>query len=95
MHGGAIAAIADTACGYAALSLMAPGTGILTAEFKVNLLAPARGERLVAQGRVVKPGRLLTVAQGEVHALAGAERTLVAVLTATLVSLEGREGVAD
>ena len=94
VHAGAISTIADTACGYAALTLMAPGTGILTAEFKINLLAPGRGERLIACGRVVKPGRLLTVAQADVHALDG-ERRLVAVLTATLVSLEGREGVSD
>ncbi len=68
VHAGVVSTIADSACGYAALSLMPAGAGVLTAEFKVNLLAPAEGERLVASGRVVKPGRTLTVAQAEVHA---------------------------
>src|SRR5688572_3883733 len=60
VHAGAVASIADSACGYAALSLMAPGVGVLTAEFKINLVAPASGERLLARGRVVKAGRTLT-----------------------------------
>jgi uncharacterized protein (TIGR00369 family) len=56
VHAGAVSAIADSACGFAALTLMAPNAGVLTAEFKVNLMAPAAGERLVAEGRVVKAG---------------------------------------
>jgi uncharacterized protein (TIGR00369 family) len=59
IHAGIITAIADSACGYAALSLMPPGVGVLTIEFKVNLLNPAAGERFVARGRVVKPGARL------------------------------------
>jgi uncharacterized protein (TIGR00369 family) len=94
-HAGAVSTIADSAAGYAALTLMPASAGVLTAEFKVNLLAPAAGERLVASGRVVRPGRLLTVAQAEVHAERGGSRKLVALLTATLVALEGREGIAD
>jgi uncharacterized protein (TIGR00369 family) len=94
-HAGAVATIADSAAGYAALTLMPASAGVLTAEFKINLMAPAAGERLVASGRVVKSGRLLTVAQSEVHAEAAGQRRLVAVLTATLVALEGREGVSD
>jgi uncharacterized protein (TIGR00369 family) len=74
---------------------MSPTAGVLTAEFKINLMAPAAGERLVACGRVVKPGRTLTVAQAEVFAETGGERKLVALMTATLVAVEGREGVAD
>mgnify|MGYP006171815463 FL=1 len=59
-HAGVTATIADSAAGYAALSLFSPGTGVLTTEFKINLLAPARGEKLVARGRVVKSGRTLS-----------------------------------
>ncbi len=95
VHAGAVAAVADTACGYAALSLMPPGAGVLTTEFKINLLAPAAGERLVAEGRVVKPGRTLTVCQAEVYAEAAGARKIVALLTATMITLEGREGIAD
>ena len=92
---GAVAAIADSAAGYAALTLMPATAGVLTAEFKINFLAPAAGERLVAVGRVVKAGRTLTVAQAEVFAERGGERTVVALLTATLMSVEGREDVRD
>ncbi len=94
-HAGAVSTIADSACGFAALTLMPPTAGVLTAEFKINLLAPAAGEQLVACGRVVKPGRTLTVAQAEVFAEASGTRTLVALMTATLVAIEGRDGVAD
>src|SRR5215207_1489330 len=95
VHAGAVAAIADTAAGYAALSLMPPGAGVLTTEFKINLVAPAAGERIVARGRVVKAGRLLTVAQAEVHAERDGERKLVALLTATVATIQGRDGVSD
>ena len=61
LHAGVIAAIVDSACGYAALSLMPARASVLTVEFKVNLLAPAKGERFVARGKVVKPGRTITV----------------------------------
>ena len=95
VHAGAVAAIADSAAGYAALSLMAPGTGVLSTEFKINLLAPAVGARIVARGRVVKAGRTLTVAQTEVFAETGGQETLIAVLTATMMTVEGRDGVSD
>jgi uncharacterized protein (TIGR00369 family) len=95
VHAGAVTAIADSAAGYAALTLMPVGTGVLSTEFKINLLAPARGDRIVARGQVVKAGRTLTVAQSEVFAeRAGAER-LVALLTATLMAVEDREGISD
>lgn len=81
--------------GYAALSLMPAGSGVLTTEFKINLVAPAGGARIVARGRVVKADRTLTLAQTEVFSeTAGAERP-VALLTATLMTIEGRDGVAD
>ena len=95
VHAGAVATAADSAAGYAALSLMPAGAGVLTAEFKINLMAPAAGDRLIARGRVVKAGRLLTVAQAEVHAERGGERKLVALLTATVATIQGREGVSD
>ena len=95
VHAGAVSAIADTAAGYAALSLMPAGRGVLTTEFKINLVAPAIGDRIVAVGKVVKAGRTLTLAQSEVFAESGGERKLVALLTATLMAVEGREGVTD
>jgi uncharacterized protein (TIGR00369 family) len=95
VHAGAVTAIADSAAGYAALTVMPPGTGVLSTEFKINLLAPATGERLVARGRVVKAGRTLTVAQSEVFAQDGDGEKLVALLTATLMTVEAREGITD
>jgi uncharacterized protein (TIGR00369 family) len=91
LHAGAVAAVVDSACGYAALSLMEPGAGVVSVEFKINLLAPARG-RLRAIGRVVRSGRTLTVAQTEVF---GEEGKPVALLTATMMAIEGRSGLVD
>lgn len=95
VHAGIVATIADSAAGYAGLTTMPEGRGVLTAEFKINLMAPAAGERLVARGRVVKSGRLLTIAQAEVEAIEGARVRQVALLTATLVAVENRQGVVD
>ena len=95
VHAGAVSAIADSAAGYAALSLMPPGTGVLTTEFKINLLAPASGERIVARGRVVKAGRTLTLCQTDGFAEAGGKEKLVALLTATMMTIAGRENVSD
>jgi uncharacterized protein (TIGR00369 family) len=93
VHGGAVSAIADSAAGYAALSLMPAGTGVLTTEFKINLLAPAAGERIIARGRVVKTGRTLTLAQAEVFARTGGQEKLIALLTATLMAVTGRDAI--
>lgn len=95
VHAGALAAIADTAAGYAALSLMPAGVGVLTTEFKINLLAPVKGGRVRARGHVVKAGRTLTLAQTEVFAESPAGDKLVALLTATLMVIAGRDGIAD
>ena len=95
VHAGAVSAIADTAAGYAALTLMSPGSGVLTTEFKINLVAPAIGDVILARGRVVKAGRTLTLAQTEVFAERGGQSKLIALLTATLMAVEGREGVCD
>lgn len=95
IHAGAVSAIADTAAGYAALTLIPAGFGVLTTEFKINLLAPASGDRLIARARIIKSGRTLTVAQTEVFAVTDGQEKLVALLTATLMRIEGREGVTD
>lgn len=95
VHAGAVSAIADSAAGYAALSLMPKGAGVLTVEFKINLVAPAKGDRIRAAGTVIKAGRTLTLAQAEVFAETGSQSKLVAVLTSTLMTIEGREGVCD
>ncbi|GGK24110.1 PaaI family thioesterase [Salinarimonas ramus] len=99
VHAGAVATIADSAAGYAALTRMPEGRGVLTAEFKINLLAPAAGARLVAIGTVVKAGRTLTLSQAEVfaEAIAGdaGSRKLCALLTATLMAIEDRAGIVD
>lgn len=92
LHAGVVATIVDSACGYAAFSLMPPGSAVLTVEFKVNLLAPAKGDRFLATGRVVKAGRTLTVTQGEVIAYDGGQETTVAIITATMMRLEAKPG---
>lgn len=86
VHAAAVTAIADSACGYAALTLMEPGLEVLSVEFKVNLLAPAAGERLVAVGRVLRPGQTLTVCAADVHAEQDGGRKLVAVMQATMIA---------
>lgn len=93
VHAGVIATMADSACGYAAFSLMAKDAGVLTVEFKINLLAPAQGERFVARGRVLRPGRTLTVCTAEVVALARGNETTIAAMQATIMAIVGRAGV--
>lgn len=93
VHAGAVAAIADSAAGYASLSLMPPGSGVLTTEFKINLVSPATGDRIVAKGRVVKAGRTLTLAQTEVFAETAGREKLVALLTATMMTIADRDGI--
>ena len=95
LHAGAVTSVVDSACGYAALTLMPPGAAVLTVEFKVNLLAPAQGEGFVARARVLKAGRTVTVCQGQVFALQGGEERLVAAMTATLMAVRDRPGLLD
>ena len=85
IHAGAVASVVDSACGYAALTLMDDDAAVLTVEYKINLLAPAEGDLVVAEGRVVRAGRNLTVCRGDVHA--GSRH--VATATATLASVRG------
>ncbi len=88
-HAGTTTTIVDSAAGYAALSLYPKGTGVLTTEFKLNLLNPGRGERLVARGRVVKPGRTLTVCRGDVYGIEADRETHVATGLFSMICLEG------
>jgi uncharacterized protein (TIGR00369 family) len=94
-HAGIVATGLDTACGYAAFTLMPADAGVLTIEFKVNLLAPARGPQLTFEGTVTKPGRTISVVDGRAweSAAEGAERKLVATMTATLMTITGRADV--
>ena len=89
-HGGAVASIADTAGGYAALTLFEASDAVLTVEFKVNFCAPAKGHRLEAEGRVIKPGRTLTLTDVAVYAQDGGRRTLCAKMQQTMMRIEGR-----
>jgi uncharacterized protein (TIGR00369 family) len=86
-HAGATSAIADTAGGYAGLSVFPAGSAVLTVEYKINLVNPARGECLEAIGTVIRSGRTLTVCQLEVFATMGSQRTLVAMGQQTLIRL--------
>ena len=95
LHAGAVAAVADSACGYAALSLMPAGAAVMSVEFKVNLLAPGRGDRFLAHGRVRRAGRTLTVCEGSVRAIDDDQEREVAIMTATMIRLDGRPDLAD
>jgi uncharacterized protein (TIGR00369 family) len=90
LHAGVTTMIADSAAGYAAFSLMPKNASVLTVEFKVNLMAPAAGERFLARGTVIKPGRTLFVAEAEVLAEEKGERKSVARMLATMMCLEGK-----
>jgi uncharacterized protein (TIGR00369 family) len=85
MHAGVVGAIADSAAGYAALSLLPAGSEVLTVEYKLNLLAPAEGDLLIARGRVVRSGRTLTVCEATVSAVRHRAETPCAVMLATMI----------
>jgi uncharacterized protein (TIGR00369 family) len=89
VHAGIITTIADSACGYAAYTLMPPGSDVLAVEFKVNLLRPAKGETFVARAEVIKSGRTLTVVRADVHAVGQDDRReLVAIMQGTMMRLQ-------
>jgi len=94
LHAGVLASAADSACGYAALSLMPPGAAVLSIEFKINMLAPAAGERILARGRVIRAGKTVTVCWGDVIAYADGREKLVATMVATMMTVQGR-GLSD
>ena len=96
IHAGIVSTALDSACGYAAATLMPADAGVLTIEFKVNLLAPARGPLLRIEGRVTKAGRTISVADGQAwqpHPSRAGEEQLVATITATLMTVTGRDDV--
>ena len=89
VHAGILATLVDSAGGYAGYTLFPEESSVLTVEYKLNLLAPAQGERIVAEGFVVKPGRTLAITRGEIHAEHGGVRTLVAIMQQTLMVMHG------
>ena len=94
-HAGMIAAIADSAGGYAGFTLFPPEAGVLTVEFKLNLIAAADGERAIALGEVIRSGRTLTVCRLDAFVEKGGERVHCATGVQTLMALTGRSGVKD
>jgi uncharacterized protein (TIGR00369 family) len=90
LHAGTIAAVADSACGYAALSLMPADAGVLSIEFKVNMLAPAKGDAIVARGHVIRAGRTIMVCRADVVSVSGADEKLVAAMQGTMMVVTGR-----
>ena len=95
IHAGIISTALDSACGYAAYSLMPPEAAVLTIEFKLNMLAPGKGERFLFRGNVTKPGRTIIVADGQAYAFsADGEAKLIATMTATMMTITGRDGLA-
>jgi uncharacterized protein (TIGR00369 family) len=93
LHAGMLATALDSACGYAASSLMPADAGILTIEYKINLLAAGKGQRFRMEGVVTKPGRTITVVDGRAFAIDEGEERLIATMTATEMAIFGREGV--
>src|ERR1700682_332566 len=90
VHAGIVSAIADSAGGYAGFTLFPDDSSVLTVEYKLNLVAPAMGERLVAEAEVVKPGRTLAITRGEVYAERDGKRTLCAIMQQTLMVMAGK-----
>jgi uncharacterized protein (TIGR00369 family) len=95
VHAGAVATIADSACGYAGLSVMPRDAAVLTTEFKIHLLSPAKGDRLRAIGRVVRNGKSLVVTLGEVFAETGGASKQVALITASMMVVGTGTGLRD
>lgn len=94
LHAGVVAAVADSACGYAALSLMPADAAVLSIEFKVNMLAPAKGDFAVARGTVIRAGRTIMVCRADVYAISGVEEKLVAAMQGTMMVVRDR-GLTD
>lgn len=90
LHAGIVTTIADSACGYAAFTLMPEGSGVLSVEFKVNLLRPAKGEEFLSRAEVIKAGKTLTVVRADVFALTENKRTLIATMQGTMMCVGTR-----
>ncbi|KAB2923118.1 MAG: PaaI family thioesterase [Dechloromonas sp.] len=90
VHGGVVGMIADSAAGYAAMTVVPASASVLTVEYKMNLVAPADGEQLIARGKVVRPGRTLIVTQGEVFAVKDGQESLCALMQQTIMVMHGK-----
>jgi uncharacterized protein (TIGR00369 family) len=90
VHGGVVGMIADSAAGYAAMTMVPATASVLTVEYKMNLVAPADGEKLIARGKVVRPGRTLIITQAEVFALKEGRETLCALMQQTIMVMHGK-----
>lgn len=93
LHAGVLSMGLDSACGFAAFSLMPADAAVLTVEFKINLMAPGKGERFLFRGEVVKPGRTIMVADGKAYSFDDGATKMVASMTATLMTIQGREDI--
>ena len=93
LHAGMVATALDSACGYAAFTLMPADAGILTIEYKINLVAPGKGELFRMEGVVIKPGRTITLVEGRAYAIADGQEKLIATMTATEMTITGRDDV--
>ena len=93
LHGGILGAALDSACGYAGSTLMSAEVGVLSIEYKINFLAPAKGQRFRMVGTVVKPGRTISVVEGRAFAIEGEREKLVATMQTTLMAIAGRDDV--
>jgi uncharacterized protein (TIGR00369 family) len=93
LHAGVVSSVVDSACGYAALTLMRAGTAVLSVEFKVNLLAPAQGKLFRARGCVARSGRTITVCSGELTVVESG--VVVALMQATMITVDARDGRQD
>ena len=90
IHGGVVGMIADSAGGYAAMTLSSEDASVLTVEYKMNLLAPADGDKLIARGQVIRPGRTLIVTQVDVYAVQGTKETRCALMQQTIIAMHGK-----
>ena len=95
LHAGMVSTALDSACGFAALSLMPANAAVLSIEFKINLLAPAKGQSFRMEGRVIKPGRTILVTEGRAFAINDGHEKLIATMGCTLMCVQGRDGLSD
>ena len=95
IHAGIVSTVLDSACGYAAFSLMPEKAAVLTIEFKINLLAPAKGDWFRAVGKVKKSGKNITVTEGELFSCADGQEKLVATMVGTIMSVYDRDGIEN
>lgn len=94
LHAGILSTALDSACGFAAFTIMPEDTAVLTIEFKINLMSPGRGERFLFRGEVTKPGSTIIVSDGRAYAIGDGPAKLIASMTGTMMALRGREGLS-